>query len=174
MGRQESLIRVDCLAEVAGIEKAIRESEELRTLEYLDCVCAARARRDLYRGDWAGMRRLTDIKEGEQPIYKKGDLFAVVVGARLYQYADGFHWIDCLAGIEEPGYMYLMEDISLVEAREEAESNPEAAKKAERFMRRSLNKSYNWAMRGEDPIELPEEFALGEPNEIEDPCDIPF
>lgn len=35
MGYQESLIRVSSLAEIAGIEKAIAESEEVQTLEYL-------------------------------------------------------------------------------------------------------------------------------------------
>lgn len=47
MGYQESLIRVNSLAEIAGIEKAIAESEELRTLEYLVCVCGAKAKGDL-------------------------------------------------------------------------------------------------------------------------------
>ena len=172
MGRQESLISVENLAAVAGIDKAIRESEEVKTLEYLDCFCAARATRDLYRGDWFGMRSLSDVKDGEKPIVKEGDLFAVVGGARLYQ---PFLWIDCIAGLHELGYSQLLEDIPLEKAYEEADLDPESAWKAECFMRTSLNRSYRFAMKGESPIELPEKYLLEE--ELEESCyadEIPF
>lgn len=49
MGYQESLIRVNSLAEIAGIEKAIAESEELRTLEYLVCLRSQSQGRSLLR-----------------------------------------------------------------------------------------------------------------------------
>ena len=172
MGRQESLISVKNLAAVAGIDRAVRESEELKVLEYLDCVCAARAKQDLFHDHtFCGMRPLSDVREGEKPIAKKGDLFAVVVGARLYQ---PFLWIDCIAGLDEVGYPALVEDIPLEEAYKEAELNPEAAREAECFMRRSLNESYSCVMKGEHPIELPEEFALSEQEQSESPYDIPF
>ncbi|WP_373161548.1 hypothetical protein [Collinsella aerofaciens] len=156
MGYQESLIRVNSLAEIAGIEKAIAESEELQTLEYLVCVCGAKAKGDLYCDNtFMGSRPLSDIKPNEEPIIRAGDLFAVVAGARLYQ---PFLWIDCIAGISDPGYEELMEDFPLDTPRQEAILHPDEAKKAEIFMRRSLNQSYNRVMRGERPIQLPEEF----------------
>ena len=95
MGYQESLISVDCLAEVAGIDSAIRGSEEVKTLEYLNCYCATRARCDMYWGGWLG-GPLSSVSETEQPITKASSLFAVVGGARLYQ---PFLWIDCIAGM---------------------------------------------------------------------------
>ena len=108
MGYQESLIRVNSLAEIAGIEKAIAESEELRTLEYLVCVCGAKAKGDLYCDyTFTASRPLSDIKPNEKPIVRAGELFAVVAGARLYQ---PFLWIDCIAGISDPGYDEIMED----------------------------------------------------------------
>lgn len=156
MGYQESLIRVNSLAEIAGIEKAIAESEELQTLEYLVCVCGAKAKVDLYRDNtFTGSRPLSDIKPNEKPIIKAGDLFAVVAGARLYQ---PFHWIDCIAGISDPGYKEIIEDFSLDIPRQEANIHPDEAKQAEIFMRRSLNQSYSRVMRGEHPIQLPDEF----------------
>lgn len=156
MGYQESLIRVNSLAEIAGIEKAIAESEELQTLEYLVCVCGAKAKGDLYRDyTFTASRPLSDIKANEKPIIRAGDLFAVVAGARLYQ---PFLWIDCIAGISDPGYEELMEDFPLDIPRQEAILHPDEAKNAEIFMRRSLNQSYNRVMRGERPIQLPEGF----------------
>lgn len=156
MGYQESLIRVSSLAEIAGIEKAIAESEELRTLEYLVCVCGAKAKGDLYCDyTFTASRSLSDIKPNEEPIVRAGELFAVVAGARLYQ---PFLWIDCIAGISEPGYDEIMEDFPLDIPRQEAIIHPDEAKKAEIFMRRSLNQSYNRVMRDERPIQLPEEF----------------
>lgn len=156
MGYQESLIRVNSLAEIAGIEKAIAESEELQTLEYLLCVCGAKAKGDLYCDNtFMGSRPLSDIKPNEEPIIRAGDLFVVVAGARLYQ---PFLWIDCIAGISDPGYDELMEDFPLDIPRQEAVIHPDEAKKAEIFMRRSLNQSYSRVMRGEHPIQLPEEF----------------
>lgn len=84
MGYQESLIRVSSLAEIAGIEKAIAESEEVQTLEYLVCICGAKAKVDLYRDNtFTASRPLSDIKPNEEPIIRAGDLFAVVAGARL-------------------------------------------------------------------------------------------
>ena len=155
MGYQESLIRVDTLAEVSGICRAIEESEELRTLEYLVCCCAARAKRDLFWGDEFGTRKLSDVAEDELPIIHKGELFAVVAGARLYQ---PFLWIDCIAGIGDAGYDELFEDIPLADAHRDAKLHPDSARKAEAFMRRSLNKSYNSAMHGKHPITLPSKF----------------
>lgn len=155
MGYQESLIKVSCLAEVSGICRAIDASGELKTLECLICCCAARAKRDLYAGDYFGTRKLADVPENERPIARKGDLFAVVAGARLYQ---PFLWIDCIAGIDEPGYGELIEDIPLDEAHKDAELHPDAARTAEIFMRRSLNRSYSIAMGGDHPITLPSEF----------------
>jgi len=102
-----------------------------------------------------GSRPLSDIKPNEEPIIRAGDLFAVVAGARLYQ---PFLWIDCIAGISDPGYEELMEDFPLDIPRQEAIIHPEEAKKAEIIMRRSLNQSYSRVMRGEHPIQLPEEF----------------
>lgn len=156
MGYQESLIKVNSLAEVAGIAKAIEESEEVNTLEYLSCCCAARAKRDIYRGSWLG-RSLSDVGEDESPIDTAGSLFAVLAGARLYQ---PFFWIDCVAGINEQGYSTFFEDIPLEVAYKEASCHPDLAYKAECWMRRSLNRSYAIAMQGEHPIELPEEFAV--------------
>lgn len=46
-GYQESLAKIDCLAEVVGIDQVIRKSEEVNTLEYLICYCALRVRCDL-------------------------------------------------------------------------------------------------------------------------------
>ncbi len=156
MGYQESLIRVNSMAEIAGIEKAIAESEELQTLEYLVCVCGAKAKGNLYCDyTFTASRPLSDIKANEEPIIRAGDLFAVVAGARLYQ---PFLWIDCIAGISDPGYEELMEDFPLDIPRQEAILHPGEAKNAEIFMRRSLNQSYNCVMRGEHPIQLPEEF----------------
>lgn len=156
MGYQESLIRVNSMAEIAGIEKAIAESEEVQTLEYLVCVCGAKAKRDLYCDNtFMGFRPLSDIKSNERPIIRAGDLFAVVAGARLYQ---PFLWIDCIAGISDPGYEELMEDFPLDVPRQEAIIHPDEAKNAEIFMRRSLNQSYSCVMRDELPIQLPEEF----------------
>ena len=155
MGYQESLIRVSNLAEVSGICRAIDESEELKTLEYLVCCCAARAKRDLFQGDVFGMRKLSDVPEGELPIIREGDLFAVVAGARLYQ---PFLWIDCIVGIDELGYDELLEDIPLADAHRNAELHPDSARKAEVLMRRSLNESYTFAMRGRHPIALPSEL----------------
>lgn len=142
MGYQESLIGVECVAEVAGIDRAIRESEEVKTLEYLVCYCAARARCDMYRGDWFG-RPLSDVGESEQPIIQAGSLFAVVGGARLYQ---PFLWIDCIAGMESDNYADFFEDIPLDAAYGEAERNPDPAQKAEQDMRKSLKHSYDFAM----------------------------
>lgn len=180
MGYQESLIQVQSLSEVAGIDRAIKESEELRTCEYLHCYCAARARRDLYRGDWFGFRKLSDVRDDEKPIFKKGDLFAVVGGARMYQY--GFHFLDWLAGISEPGYESLLEDIPLKEAYEEEARCPKASRAAEAFMRRSLNRSYNVRAGDDCKIELPEEFAgecdgegmMSMDDKLIIDCDIPF
>jgi len=154
MGYQESLIRVDSLAEVAGIEKAIEESEELKTTEYLCCCCAARAKRDIFRGSWLG-RPLSDVGEDEKPVYKAGTIFALVAGARLYQ---PFFWIDCIAGIHDLDCSVLFETIPLEKAREEAVIHPEFARKAECWMRRSLNHSYHCFTRGKDQIVLPKEF----------------
>ena len=162
MGYQESFIRVDSLAEVSGICRAIEESEELKTLEYLVCCCAARAKRDLYFDGTFGMRKIADIPENEHPFIRQGDLFAVVAGARLYQ---PFLWIDNITGINEVDYGELVEDIPLERAHMDAELHPDAARKAEVFMRRSLNRSYNLAMRGDRPIELPDEFVDHSDNE---------
>lgn len=75
MGYQESLIRVSSLAEIAGIEKAIAESEEVQTLEYLVCICGAKAKVDLYRDNtFTASRPLSDIKPNEEPIIRAGDL----------------------------------------------------------------------------------------------------
>lgn len=127
MGYQESLIRVSSLAEIAGIEKAIAESEEVQTLEYLVCICGAKAKVDLYRDNtFTASRPLSDIKPNEEPIIRAGDLFAVVAGARLYQ---PFLWIDCIAGISDPGYEELMEDFPLDVPRQEAIIHPDEAKK---------------------------------------------
>lgn len=164
MGYQESLIRVNSLAEIAGIEKAISESEELQTLEYLVCLCGAKAKRDLYHdGTFMASRPLSDIKADETPIVRSGELFAVVAGARLYQ---PFLWIDCIAGISDPGYKELLEDFPLDVPRREAIIHPHEARTAEIFMRRSLNRSYNLAMRGRHPIRLPIEFINGD--DVED------
>lgn len=142
MGYQESLINVDCIAEVAGIDRAIRESEEVKVLEYLNCYCAARARCDMYWGGWFG-GPLSDVPESEQPIITADSLFAVVGGARLYQ---PFLWIDCIAGMESGSYADFFEDIKLEVAYEEAERNPEAMKKAELRMRKGLKRSYDTVM----------------------------
>lgn len=157
MGYQESLIQVSSLAEVSGIWRAIEESEELKTLEYLVCCCATRANSDLYYGGMFGERKLSEIPKDEGPIIRKGTLFAVVAGARLYQ-NQPFLWIDWIAGIDEAGYPELLEDIPLEKAHAEAKLHPDAAERARIFMRRSLNRSYNLAMRGEHPISLPDEF----------------
>lgn len=143
MGYQESLISVESFAEVAGIDQAIQESEEVKTLEYLTCYCATLARCDMYWGDWFG-RPLSDVPESEQPIIKAGSLFAVVGGARLYQ---PFLWFDCIAGIESDNYADFFEDVSLDIAYEEAERNPDQAQKAERRMRKSLKRSFDVVMR---------------------------
>lgn len=128
MGYQESLIRVNSLAEIAGIEKAIAESEELRTLEYLVCVCGAKAKGNLYCDyTFTASRPLSDIKPNEEPIVRAGELFAVVAGARLYQ---PFLWIDCIAGISDPGYDEIMEDFPLDIPRQEAIIHPDEAKKS--------------------------------------------
>lgn len=164
MGYQESLIRVNNLAEVSGICRAIEESEELKTLEYLVCCCAARATSDLYYGGVIGERNISDIPEGEAPIVHKGDLFAVVAGARLYQ---PFLWIDQIAGINNPGYSELLEDIPLEKAHKEAELHPNAAERARVFMRRSLNRSYNHAMQGDHYISLPSELHNSPITEID-------
>ena len=142
MGYQESLISVDCLAEVAGIDSAIRGSEEVKTLEYLNCYCATRARCDMYWGGWLG-GPLSSVSETEQPIIKASSLFAVVGGARLYQ---PFLWIDCIAGMGSGNYADFFEDIELEVAYEEAEREPVTAQKAERRMRKSLRHSYGFAM----------------------------
>ena len=157
MGRQESLIRVKTLAEVAGIQRAIEASEELKRLEYLVCFCAARARMPLYKGYECG-RPLSDVREDEEPIIMENELFAVVGGARLYQYGKDFIWIDCIAGIAEYDYAYFFEDISKIHAFEDAERNPKAALDAERLMRIRLNRAYNSDMRGKDYIALPAEY----------------
>ncbi|MBM6907471.1 hypothetical protein [Collinsella intestinalis] len=165
MGYQESLIPVNNLAEVSGICRAIEESEELKRLEYLACCCAARARTDLYHGGMFGERKLSDIPEDEMPVVKKGTLFAVVAGARIYQPSGwGFMWIDMIAGMRDPGYPVLVEDIPLEEAHAEAKLHPNAVERARVFMRRSLNMSYNMVMRGERPINLPSEL-LGSPDQ---------
>lgn len=161
MGYQESLIFVSNLAEVAGICRAIEESEELKTLEYLVCCCASRAKRDLYEGDVFGMRKLSDIPEDEAPIIHAGDLFAVVAGARLYQ---PFLWIDSIAGIHELGYGELFDDIPLEAARVEGALHPDDARRAEIFMRKSLNQSYTLIMRGEHPITLPSDLETNPKN----------
>ncbi|GEM_PF-1442698 len=167
MGYQESLIRVNSLAEIAGIEKAIAESEELRTLEYLVCVCGAKAKGDLYCDyTFTASRPLSDIKPNEEPIVRAGELFAVVAGARLYQ---PFLWIDCIAGISDPGYDEIMEGFPLDIPRQEAIIHPDEAKKAEIFMRRSLNQSYNRVMRGKRPIQLPKEFINPPDPNLESP-----
>lgn len=164
MGYQESFIPVNNLAEVSGICRAIEESEELKRLEYLVCCCAARAKTDLYYGGMFGERRLSDIPEDEMPVIDKGTLFAVVAGARLYQPSGwGFMWIDMIAGMNDPGYSVLIEDIPLEKAHAEAKLNPNTVERARVFMRRSLNKSYNMIMRGEHPINLPGEI-LGSPD----------
>lgn len=156
MGYQESLISVSSLAEVAGICRAIEESEELKTLEHLVCCCATRAKCDLYYGGVFGMRKLSDIPEDETPIVHAGDLFAVVAGARLYQ---PFLWIDSIAGIDELGYSELFDDIPLEAAHAEGALHPDDARKAEILMRRSLNRSYTMAMNGEHPIKLPSDLG---------------
>lgn len=159
MGYQEPYLRVNCLAEIAGIERAVNESEEVKTLEYLVCVCGVRVKQDLHGGSWlSGCQSLSSLKGDEPIVAREGDLFAVVAGARLYQPSDPFLWIDCIVGIGGPEYDTLVEVIPLEKAREEAELRLGKAKEAERFMRRSLNNSYNRAMRGEHPIELPAEF----------------
>lgn len=155
MGYQESLISVSSLAEVAGICRAIEKSEELKTLEYLVCCCATRAKRDLYYGDVFGMRKLSDIPKDESPIIRTGDLFAVVAGARLYQ---PFLWIDNIAGISELGYHELFDDIPLDAVRAEGALHPSDARRAEILMRKSLNFSYTLAMQGEHPIKLPDDL----------------
>lgn len=155
MGYQESLIRVSRLAEVSGICRAIEESEELKRLEYLVCCCATQAKCDLYHGGMFGERKISDVPEGEPPIIHKGDLFAVVAGARLYQ---PFLFIGNIAGINDVDYSQLFEDIPLELAHRDAKLHRDAARKAEVFMRRSLNRSYNFAMRGDHPIKLPDEF----------------
>lgn len=38
MGHQESLVSVDCIAEVAGIDQVVRESEEVKTLDGLAAI----------------------------------------------------------------------------------------------------------------------------------------
>ncbi|OUP09765.1 hypothetical protein [Collinsella sp. An2] len=157
MGYQESFIQVSSLVEVSGICRAIEESEELKTLEYLVCCCATRANTDLYYGGMFGERKLSEIPKDEGPIVSKGALFAVVAGARLYQYHP-FLWIDWIAVLDEIGYPELLEDIPLEKAHAEAKLHPNAAERARIFMRRSLNRSYNFAMRGEHPISLPDEI----------------
>ena len=155
MGYQESLIQVGSLAEVSGICRAIEESEELKTLEYLVCCCAARAKCDLYCAGVFEPRIIHDMPGGKSPLIRTGDLFAVVAGARLYQ---PFLWIDNIAEGSAARYSELIEDIPLKRAGKEAALHPDAARKGEVFMRRSLNRSYNMAMRGEHPIDLPKEF----------------
>lgn len=155
MGYQESLIRISSLAEVSGIHRAIEESEELKTLEYLVCCGAARANSDLYYGGICGERKLSDIPEGESPIVHEGELFAVVAGARLYQ---PFLWIDQIAGIDEVEFAVLFKKIPLEEAHAEAKLHPDAAEQARVFMRRSLNRSYKRVMRDKRPITLPAEL----------------
>lgn len=157
MGRQESLIRIKTLAEVAGIQRAIEASEELKRFEYLDCFCAARARMPLYRGNEFG-RPLSDVREDEEPIIMENELFAVVGGSRFYQYGKDFIWIDCIAGIREYDYVYFFEDISIRHAFEDAERNPQAALDAERLMRIRLNRAYNSDMQIGDRIALPAEY----------------
>ena len=112
---------------------------------------------DLYHGGMFGERKISDVPEGEPPIIHKGDLkdFAVVAGARLYQ---PFLFIDNIAGINDVDYSQLFEDIPLELAHRDAKLHRDAARKAEVFMRRSLNRSYNFAMRGDHPIKLPDEF----------------
>lgn len=159
MGYQESYLKVESLAEIAGINRAIEKSEEIRTLEYLVFCCGVRAKQNLYGDSWfSGCRSLSDITGNEPVVAREGDLFAVVAGARLYQPADTFLWIDCIMGIGDPDFDSLVDVIPLAEAEEEARLDPAAAKKAERFMRRSLNASYNRAMQGKHPIKLPAEF----------------
>lgn len=155
MGYQESLIRVGSLAEVSGICHAIEESEELKTLEYLVCCCAAQAKCDLYCAGVFEPRIIHDMPGGKSPLIRTGDLFAVVAGARLYQ---PFIWINSIAGISVERYSELIEDIPLEQANKDAALHPDAARKGEVFTRRSLNRSYNMAMQGEHPIELPREF----------------
>ena len=66
MGYQESLIRVNSLAEIAGIEKAINESEEVKTLEYLVCLCGAKAKHDLYRDPLTTSKPMKGRSQGRE------------------------------------------------------------------------------------------------------------
>ena len=106
-----------------------------------------------------GERKLSDIPQEEAPIFHKGTLFAVVAGARLYQPSgQPFFYIDMIAGIDDLEYPELLEDIPLEKAHEDAKQRPDDAERARVFMRRSLNGSYNRAMRNDRHISLPIEL----------------
>ena len=160
MGYQESLVHVESLAEVAGIDSAMKQWDELHLAEWVSCYCAARAKRDLYWGGWSGEIPLEKAVASGRRIIKKDELFAVLVGRRMYQ---PFRLIDTIAGIDELGYEALLEDIPLEEAYKDAESNPEAARKGELFMKKSLMHSYDFAFGKKYPVEYPAAFLEGLP-----------
>lgn len=69
-----------------------------------------------------------------------------------------FQDIDMIAGIDDLEYPELLEDIPLEKAHEDAKQRPDDAERARVFMRRSLNGSYNRAMRNDRHISLPIEL----------------
>lgn len=72
-----------------------------------------------------------------------------------------FRWIDSIAGLDELGYETFLEDIPLEEAYKEAEKNPEAMRKGEVFMKKSLMHSYESAFGEKYPVEYPASFLEG-------------
>ena len=157
MGYQETAVPVKSLAEVAGIKRAIDGSEEVRTCEYLNFYCAAKARMPLYSGGWFG-GPLSDVPKDAEPIIAEGELFAMIGGSRMYQRGIG-EWLDCIAGIDERGYAKMFEAIPFEEAIKAEARDPASSRRAECKMRRHLNRAYNLLLDEKDRIVLPAEFA---------------
>ena len=130
MGRQESMIVVDDLAEAYGIISAIKEFEET---EWFYAFGAERALEDLHYGDPWGMNE--NIPLDRCRVIPKGTLIVAVGGGRNpYQYCDDMAFLDGIVETNSENYFDYFERIPDHELKRAARMLPRRALRAYRQM----------------------------------------
>lgn len=139
MGRQESMIVVDDLAEAYGTISAIKEFEET---EWFYAFGAERALKNLHYGDPWGMDREIPLERCR--LIPKGTLIVAVGGGRSpYQYCDDMAFLDGIVEIYTESYFDCFESIPDHELKRAARLQPRRALRAYKQMVLYLSNVWN-------------------------------
>lgn len=134
MGYQESMIEVGCLAEAAGIRKAVIEHERSIWLSYYG---TDRTIKDLRMGDPWGF----PLEEGLQWQIPKGRTFVIVGGRRHpYQHCEGrWTFLDAAIDVQRGNYREFFKAVDEASIPKAWNDAPEVAGRAYRVWNEYLD-----------------------------------